>query len=187
MCLQLATQTLLPYPMTEELDPLSVSGQVGPALADLFTPDSNQEDFTTAIKPRQHPLLVCAAAPALLLLAHKWAVELSYPPEGRRRGGNKPLLARLACSDSPVCPPFFAEIRMLGSTRDSSAVLNRTAGLWLLRDSVIWVATGGFRSVYAHISVSSDNEPRGAEQTSRLSCVHTVADKQSVWQFTQVR
>lgn len=69
---------------------------------------------------------------------------------------------------------------MLGSARASSAALNGTAGLWLLRDSVIWVATGGgVRSVYAHISMSSDKEPCGAAQTSRLSCAHTVADKQS--------
>lgn len=74
---------------------------------------------------------------------------------------------------------------MLGNARVSSTTLNRTAGLWLLRDSVIWVATGGFRSVY--ISTSSDKEPCGAVQTSWLSWVHTVADKQSVWQFTQVQ
>lgn len=71
-----------------------------------FMPDSNQEDFMMAIKLWLHPVLISAAAHALLLLTHKYATELSYPPEGRQRGWNKPLLAQLSCSDSPACLPL---------------------------------------------------------------------------------
>lgn len=56
-----------------------------------------------AMKLRQHPLLPSAAASALLSLEHKYATELFYPAEGRQQGWNKPLLAQLACSDSPAC------------------------------------------------------------------------------------
>lgn len=43
---------------------------------------------------------------------------------------------------APACSSSFEQVRVLGSPSLSSAALNRAAGLWLHRDSVIWAATG---------------------------------------------
>lgn len=77
---------------------------------------SNQEGAIMAVKQHTQPFLVSASASALLF--HKM---------------HKPLLASLA--------HMIAQLRALGTVSVSSTVLNRTAGLWLSRDSVIWNTT----------------------------------------------
>lgn len=73
-----------------------------------------------------------------------------------------------------LTPPFSLRRSVCRAVLESPlAALNGAARLWLLRDSVIWVAKGGFRSVYAHISMSSDKEACRAAQTSPLSYAHT--------------
>lgn len=103
----------------------------------LFMPDSNQKQSRGCHDGNKTRTTRLVSALALALL--RWWQSL---PEGHQRRGYKALWARLAYSDSAACSSFFQQVRMLSSPSLSSTTLNRTAGLWLHRDSVIWAATG---------------------------------------------
>lgn len=68
---------------------------------------------------------------------------------------------------------------MLGSARVSSTTLNRTAGLWLLRDSVIWVATGGV-SIRVHQHELRQRTMRSSANIVAVLCTHSGGQTVSV-------
>lgn len=63
---------------------------------------------------------------------------------------------------------------MLGSAGVSSIALNGTTGLWLLRDSVIWVATGGVSiCVRSHQHELRQRTVRNSANIAAVLCTHS--------------